>query len=46
MSASHGASGAPVFNRQGQTVGMIKAMGIEGDPFAYAVALAGTASFR
>ena len=41
MAATHGASGAPVFNQQGQIVGMVKSMGVEGDPFTYASSLAG-----
>ena len=39
MRTAPGASGAPVFNRHVEVVGFLDQVGIEGDPFAYAVAL-------
>ena len=43
MRTAPGASGAPVFNRNVEVIGIMDQVGLEGDPFAYAVALAGQA---
>ena len=39
MRSAAGASGAPVFNRHAEVIGMMDQVGLGGDPFAYAVVL-------